>query len=247
MSFAELLKLKEELGSKVYNEALFGEDSTAKRRKKDLKQRAEFKRENKNRPREISAKKQVPLLGKVKATKSDSAPRDPRFDERCGDFDRDSFKSNYSFVNEIREKEITELKTQLKKLKSDQVEEKTKVKLVLQRMQNQNLEEKKLQERRQAKVSEKKTNKTAIKNERKPFFAPKRECSPNVSIKSSLFSINMFSLSSLSLSLFSLGEQKAQELVKQFEELKQSGRLNKHLEKRRKKNLSRDRKKYQFN
>lgn len=42
------------------------------------------------------------------------------------------------------------------------------------------------------------------------------------------------------------GEQKAQELVKQFEELKKSGKLNKHLEKRRKKNLTRDRKKYKF-
>lgn len=43
-----------------------------------------------------------------------------------------------------------------------------------------------------------------------------------------------------------IGEQKAKDLVKQFEELKNSGKLNKHLEKRRKKNLSRDRKKYQF-
>lgn len=176
MSFAELLKLKEELGSKVYNEALFGDDSTTKKRKKHAKQ-AEFKRENKNRPREISAKKQVPLLGKSKPTKNDMGPRDPRFDSRCGDFDRDSFKNNYSFVNEIREKEISELKNQLKKLKSDQTEEKNKVKLVLQRMQNQNLEEKKLQERKQAKLDEKKQNKSAIKGERKPFFVPKRKCS----------------------------------------------------------------------
>lgn len=43
-----------------------------------------------------------------------------------------------------------------------------------------------------------------------------------------------------------LGEKKAQDLVKQFEELKKAGKLNKHLEKRRKKNLSRDRKKYNF-
>lgn len=42
------------------------------------------------------------------------------------------------------------------------------------------------------------------------------------------------------------GEQKAQELVKQYEELKSSGKLNKHLEKRRKKNVARDRKKYNF-
>lgn len=176
MSFAELLKLKEELGSKVYNEALFGDDLASQKRKKKLKQRMEFKRENKNRPREVSAKKQVPLLGKPKATgKNDVGPRDPRFDSRCGDFDRDSFRSNYSFVSEIREKEISELKNQLKTMKSDQAEEKTKVKLVLQRMQNQNLEEKKLRERKQVEINERKMNKTAIKTERKPFFVPTRK------------------------------------------------------------------------
>ncbi|XP_031618557.1 ribosomal RNA processing protein 36 homolog [Contarinia nasturtii] len=216
MSFAELLKLKDELGSKVYNEALFGEDSIPKKRKKGANQTNAFKRENKNRPREISAKKQVPLLGKVKKSKNDATgPRDPRFDIKCGDFDRDKFKTDYNFVNEIREKEITELKGQLKQLKSDQAEEKEKVKLVLQRMQNQNLEEKKLQERKQARTLEKKKNKNAIGNERKPFFISKRE-------------------------------QNAQDLVKQFEELKKAGKLNKHLEKRRKKNLVRDRKKYNF-
>lgn len=214
MSFAELLKLKEELGSKVYKEAIFGDDAL-KKRKVLRKEKTIFKRDNKNRPREISAKKQVPLLGKPKISKEDQRPRDPRFDGNCGEFDRQKFKEDYSFVNEIREKEITELKEQLRKLKSDQSEEKEKIKLVLQRMQNQNLEEKKLQERKQARINEKEKNKTAIKSERKPFFASKRE-------------------------------QKAQDLVKQFEELKKSGKLNKHLEKRRKKNMTRDRKKYKF-
>lgn len=174
MSFAELLKLKEELGSKVYNEAVFGEESTSKKRKKELKHKSAFKRENKNRPREISAKKQVPLLGKTKTSKNDTGPRDPRFDSNCGDFDRSKFKEDYEFVNEIREKEISELKDQLKHLKADQADEKSKVKLVLQRMLNQNLEEKKLKERKLAQSKEREKNKSAIKNERKPFFLSKR-------------------------------------------------------------------------
>lgn len=182
MSFAELLALKDELGSKVYNEAIFGSDSAsaAKQRKKNSKQKMEFKRENKNRPREISAKKQVPLLGATKrASAKSSAPRDPRFDSNCGEFDRDKFKEDYSFVNEIREKEISELKTQLKSLKgADATEERGKVKTVLQRMQNQNLEEKKLNERKQAMAQERAVNKNAIKNERKPFFVSKRKFHP---------------------------------------------------------------------
>lgn len=106
-------------------------------------------------------------------SKKHSGPRDPRFDNNCGDFDRDKFKDDYRFVNEIREKEIAELKQQLKKLKGDQAEEKIKIKLVLQRMQNQNLEEKKLQERKQMIKMEREKNKIAVKNEQRPFFASK--------------------------------------------------------------------------
>lgn len=178
MSFAELLALKEELGSKVYNEAIFGsEATTAKQRKKHSKQKMAFKRDNKNRPRELSAKKQVPLLSATKKSATNSsAPRDPRFDSNCGEFDRDKFKEDYSFVNEMREKEIADLKTQLKGLRGEQAtEEKQKVKTVIQRMQNQNLEEKKLNERKQAMAHEKAINKNAIKSERKPFFVPKRK------------------------------------------------------------------------
>lgn len=171
MSFAELLKLKEELGSKVYNEAIFGE-STSQNRKKG-KPKTEFKRENKNRPREMSSKKQVPLLGKGSNSKKQNQPRDPRFDSKCGEFDRDKFKEDYSFVSEIREKEIGELKQQLRELRADQIDERNKIKLVMQRMKNQNLEEKKLKERKERKASMQQQNKNAIKNEMKPFFISK--------------------------------------------------------------------------
>lgn len=59
MTFSELLKLKEELGSKTYNEALFGNVST-KKRKNESKANLAFKRENKNRPREISGNNNRP-------------------------------------------------------------------------------------------------------------------------------------------------------------------------------------------
>lgn len=173
MSFAELLKLKEKLGSKTYNEAVFGETATSTGKKRV--KRNEFKRENKNRPREISAKKQVPLLGGLKVKKNDQGPRDPRFDKKCGEFDRDKFNENYSFVGEMRVKEISQLKKQLIELNKNQMDKKQKIKYVLQRMQNQQLEGKKLKERKLAVASEKNKNKKAIKNERKPFFIPKRK------------------------------------------------------------------------
>lgn len=48
LSFEDLLKMKEELGSKVYNETVFG--------KNESQRKGQVKRANKNRPREISSK-----------------------------------------------------------------------------------------------------------------------------------------------------------------------------------------------
>lgn len=176
MPFSELIKLKEKLGSKVYNEAMFGASAKDTRKRRALK--SEYKRENKNRPREVSSKKQVPLLGVTKSKSKrieSNGPRDPRFDSRCGEFDRTRFKEDYEFVNEIRQKEALELKEQLKQLGKGDSEEKKKVKLLLQRIENQNLEEKKLKERKLARTEEQSKIKDAVKNDKKPFFTSKRE------------------------------------------------------------------------
>lgn len=177
MSFADLIKLKEQLGSKVYNEAMFGD--TGKDDRKRQKSKTVFKRDNKNRPREMTAKRQVPLLGvtksKSKRTETLTGPRDPRFDTRCGEFDRKQFKEDYQFVNEIRQHEAVELREQLNKLDSDDVDEKRKVKFLLQRMENQNLEEKKLKEKKLARAEESAKLTQAIKNDKKPFFKSKRK------------------------------------------------------------------------
>lgn len=175
MPFSELIKLKEKLGSKVYNEAMFGANANDKRKRRAPK--VEYKRENKNRPRELSSKKQVPMLGMTKSKSKrieNDGPRDPRFDSRCGEFDRARFKEDYEFVNEIRQKEAVELKQRLKQLGSGDTEEKKKVKLLLQRMQNQNLEEEKLKERKLARAEEKSKVSDAVKNDKKPFFTSKR-------------------------------------------------------------------------
>lgn len=170
MSFADLIKLKEELGSKVYNEAVFGETTTSTKKKP----KTEFKRENKNRPRESTAKKQVPLLGATKSKKKElNGPRDPRFDTRCGEFDRDKFKQDYEFVNEIRENEAIQLKEELRNTTDET--EREKIKLLLQRMKNQNREEKKLKEKKEAKKQRTGQISEAVKSDKKPFFVTKRK------------------------------------------------------------------------
>lgn len=72
LSFEELQKLKERIGAKVYKEALFGKTEKPKDNAPKV-----FKRENKNRPREMSSKKPVPVLQRVPVAKKKEA-RDPR-------------------------------------------------------------------------------------------------------------------------------------------------------------------------
>lgn len=173
MSFADLLKLKSKLGTKVYNEAMFGETSQPTKCPK----KNEFKRENKNRPRELTSKKQVPLMGKRKhSTKAETATqlRDPRFDSNCGEYDRKKFKTDYSFISDIRARESTELKEQLRNRELDP-EERKKIKLLVQRIDNQNLEEEKNKSREAALATEQADIKVARKEERMPFYNTKRK------------------------------------------------------------------------
>lgn len=171
MSFAELIKLKEQLGTKVYNEAMFGEKAV----KVKPAAKKEFKRDNKNRPREITTKKQVPLFGTAKKKQDDATSRrDPRFDIRCGEYDRKSFKQDYGFITDIRERELGELKTQLKN-KELSVEERGKIKLLIQRMNNQIVEEKKNKLRESVAAEEHQIVKKARKEDKTPFHTTTRK------------------------------------------------------------------------
>lgn len=64
--------MKERIGAKVYKEALFGKTDKTKDKTPKV-----FKRENKNRPREMSSKRPVPMLQSVPTVKKKEI-RDPR-------------------------------------------------------------------------------------------------------------------------------------------------------------------------
>ncbi|GAB0100437.1 ribosomal RNA processing protein 36 homolog [Sergentomyia squamirostris] len=194
MPFEDLVKLKQKLGAKVYNATVLGiEHTSAKSNNKKI-----FKRENKNRPREMSFRKPVSTQQKKKNT---NPARDPRFDEQCGDFDRQIFKKRYSFVEDLKAKEVKELRASLKK--TDDPEEKAKIRHLIQRLENQ------LRESAKEKTS----------------TAPQETDGEPSSVQ-----------------FTNKKQQKLKKLVNQFEELKQAGKLKKHIEKRRKKNVSRDKK-----
>lgn len=163
MSFEDLHKLKEKIGSKIYKEALFGP--------REVKKKIEFKRENKNRPREISSKKPVSQFREVVQVKK-YIPRDPRFDSLCGTYDPKKFKRNYGFLNEMKENDIKELKKELagsrdpKKIK--------RIKYLIQRLENQLREEKRRNLNEHKEREERKEIAEAIRRGEKPVF--KKKC-----------------------------------------------------------------------
>lgn len=207
MSFEEIMQLKEQLGAKVYKEAVLGSKSI---KVKQTKTKVDLKRLNKNRPREVSAKRQVPFLGvelRVER-KKDTELRDPRFDERAGNYNIETFKSNYKFLTQIRDKEVNQLKKQLNNVEG---EEKQQIKHTMQKLINKNVEDKKWSLKQKILKKERKAIQKAHDEGRQPHYITKKE-------------------------------RRAKELVAQFEQLKNTGKLNKHLEKRRKKNAAKDRK-----
>lgn len=162
MSFEDLYKLKEKLGTKIYNQTIFGNKS---------KKKTEFKRENKNRPREMSAKKPVSRFRESVSVKKIIA-RDPRFDSLCGTFDEKAFKHSYAFINDLRENDLETLRNELKE--ATDLKTKRNIKYLIQRFENQLREEKKRKEKEEKKREEKKEVLELIKRGEKPVF--KKKC-----------------------------------------------------------------------
>ncbi|KMR05008.1 ribosomal rna processing 36-like protein [Lasius niger] len=198
MSFEDLQKLKEKLGTKIYNETIFGNKR---------KEKTEFKRENKNRPREMSAKKPVSRFKELVSVKKVVA-RDPRFDSLCGTFDEKAFKHSYAFINDLRENDLKTLQNELKEATDPKT--KKKINYLIQRLENQLREAKKRKEKEEKKQEEKKEVLESIKRGEKPVFKKK-------------------------------SEKKVLNLVSQYEELKNKGKLKKHIQRLRKKNKHKDR------
>lgn len=200
LSLEELRKLKEQIGNEIY------QNSTSE--KSDLNDRPKtVKRENKNRPSEISSKIEPalnPLKRNKPQTKSTTKKKpkriDPRFDSLYGEFDKRIFQKNYKFLNDVKIKEKKKLLKKLNQKRPD--EKKDQVKLLLQRIENQDREKEKIEAQDKIKLEQKQKRQEALKEGRKPQFLRKRE-------------------------------SKILQLVGQYEELKSKGKLNKHIKQKR--------------
>ncbi|KAF4519075.1 hypothetical protein B566_EDAN001667 [Ephemera danica] len=206
MSFGDLMKLKDELGTKVYDEAMFGTSS------KKSSQPKSFKRVNKNRPREMSSK--IPVSAGLSTLpslpKKTRQTRDPRFDGLCGTFDPKVFRKAYRFVDDIRGQELETLREELKN--ETDSKRKADIAYIVQRMENQARERHRREEKERQQKEERQEHINALRSGQKIHFPTK-------------------------------AERRAKELVSRYEELKKSGKLQKHLEKQRKKTVHKERKK----
>ena len=164
-----------------------------------------MKRANKNRPREVTSKwREKPQFSTPKIVR-----RDPRFDDKSGDFNEKTFREDYKFLDEIREKEVSLVGRAFKTEKDPAKKE--KLKKLKQKLENQDLSWKKKREeqRLEKKVRE------VVKETTGQTFVNKSH-------------VRDF------------------KLVEQFKQLKKSGKLSKYIEKKRKKNVDKDRRKTPF-
>lgn len=166
MSFEELIQLKERLGLKVYNQVVHGDKV-----KKPTSKRV-FKRENKNRPMEMSSKRPVRLSKESDPAKK-KMTRDPRFDDLSGEYNESYFKSNYSFLFDIKSREKEKIKKTLKKEKDP--EKKVELKMLYNRMDQQEQSEIQKDKRKTLEKEWKKKEQSQVQQGKKPFFLKKAD------------------------------------------------------------------------
>jgi len=161
LSFEELQKLKEKLGSKKFNQTLRG-------KKKNPEQEVDYKRVNKNRPREMSSKSRR-IEPKVAVQVAKVFRSDPRFDGLCGEFNEKKFNRNYEFVSEMKVEEVEKLKEELKEETNPRRID--KIKYLIQRMENQIRSEKKRKEDEAKQHEERQVQIEAMNEGKFPHFA----------------------------------------------------------------------------
>ncbi|KAL4237417.1 rRNA biogenesis protein rrp36 [Mactra antiquata] len=198
----DLIKVKEKIGLKVFNKLMHGETLEKKRKK-------EFKRENKNRPMEISSKRRVPILRQTGVTK-EMVRRDPRFDDLSGEYREEHFLKDYSFINDIKDKERELIQAKMRKTKDEN--KRHEMGRLLSKMKQQQQSDNAKQKKMELEKLWKEKEKQLIKDGKNPYFLKK-------------------------------SEKKKLELAEKYKELKESGKIEKYLSKKLKKNAQKERKK----
>ncbi|KAK0416764.1 hypothetical protein QR680_012670 [Steinernema hermaphroditum] len=212
-------ELQQKLGLKLFQKMMNGdpkaEERELKRRREDEDEEDEeapdnkFKRENRNRPREVSCKKPVSVYRNVYGENTRISKKkkgfDPRFDGRCGEFDAMEHDEDYNFLNDIRKKEKETLKKEYKKIRMADPEKAARVKKAILAMENREKSRKEVEMKREVVEEVRQSNIERMHKGMKPIFV-------------------------------SNGQIKRRQLEKKFESLKKTGKLQRYMERKAKKN-----------
>jgi len=120
---------------------------------------------------EMSSKIPVSRFRMVVPTKNKFKPRDPRFDELSGPFNEHLFKKSFSFLDELKNKEIEDLRKQLKREKEP--EEQTKINKAISILTQRMAAEKRKEEHDSLRSTLRKTERNAIAKGKKPYYLKK--------------------------------------------------------------------------
>ncbi|KAJ4460859.1 putative ribosomal RNA processing protein 36 [Paratrimastix pyriformis] len=119
------------------------------------------------RPEEFSCKKPVNPF-RTQPVEKKTKPRDPRFDPLCGHFDELLFRKSYGFLDQMKKKEIVQLRDESKKTRDPERQEAASK--LAQRME-QSLHRQEHDDRVQEKKREfRKLNRDLIKQGKNPYY-----------------------------------------------------------------------------
>ncbi|KAI8484757.1 rRNA biogenesis protein rrp36 [Branchiostoma belcheri] len=165
MSFEDIQRLRDKIGTKTYNQALHGSNS-----KRD--QSKVFKRVNKNRPVEMSSKIPPPRIRQVVPVKK-KIHRDPRFDDLSGEYDEKIFEKSYSFLDPMKAREKKYLEKQLRKEKDE--DRRRKIQQLIRKMEQQERTKRQEDIKEKALKEWKAKEKELVKQGKKPYFLKKSD------------------------------------------------------------------------
>ncbi|KAK7066155.1 hypothetical protein SK128_015297 [Halocaridina rubra] len=167
MTMEELLKLQDKIGTRAFRDRVLKVEKPEA--KTEIKK--SYKRLNKNRPSEMPLmRKTAPRLKLYSSGKrvKEVIHRDPRFDDLSGKLSMNLWDKQYSFLKELRRKDMETLRKAFSQVKSK--DKKSKIKLMLQRMENQEREHKKREQEQEIKSLERKQQREAYREGEKPKF-----------------------------------------------------------------------------
>ncbi|XP_074647684.1 ribosomal RNA processing protein 36 homolog isoform X2 [Tubulanus polymorphus] len=173
MSFEELQKLQERIGSKVFNQATAGGGGKTSRNIAACVNQRTFKRANKNRPMEISSKRPTRRLKDGGVAVKRKTIRDPRFDDLSGDYDEKLFQQSYGFIDGLKAREKTMLSKKLKKCENPT--ERAKIRRLLDRFKQQENTRKQKEKTRETEKMLKNKEKELVESGKSPFYLKKSE------------------------------------------------------------------------